>query len=308
MKQYIDTVKLIQEKGEVRPDRTGTGTKSYFGVHFEHDCADGFPLVTHKKMGTKSVFAELIWFLAGDTNSHNLEKLGSTIWKEWANEEGDIGPMYGAAWRGKRGHKVDQLAQVLKEIKHNPNSRRMLVSAWVPELLPDTTFSPVENVNNGLMALAPCHVQYQFYVSNGDTLNLKWDQRSVDTALGLPYNIASYAALLYMMAYLTDLKPGRLIASLGDTHLYMDHINEGHVDEILSRELHELPTMDVSGIEPLQYARQKLTGFQPSTPLHFYSGVLDFLFIMRQKEMINGLRASISNYKHGPSIKMKVSV
>lgn len=131
---------------------------------------------------------------------------------------------------------------------------------------------------------------------------------SVDTALGLPYNIASYAALLHIMAYLTDLKPGRLIASLGDTHLYMDHINEGHVDEILSRELHKLPTMDVSGIEALQYARQKLRGFVPSTPLHFYSTVLDFLFLMRPVEIINGLSAGISGYEHGPSIKMNVSV
>lgn len=178
MKAYIDIVKLIKEEGEDRPDRTGTGTRSYFGVQLEHDCRNGFPLLTHKKIGTKSVFAELVWFLAGDTNSQRLEKMGSSIWREWADEDGDIGPMYGAAWRGKRGHKVDQLAEVLRELKFNPTSRRMLVSAWVPEMLPDAKYSPVDNVKMGKMALAPCHVQYQFYVSNGDTLHLKWDQRS----------------------------------------------------------------------------------------------------------------------------------
>lgn len=308
MKEYIELVQLVMDKGEVRPDRTGTGTKSYFGTMFNHDCSKGFPLLTHKRIGTKSVFAELVWFLAGDTNSHRLEELGSTIWREWADDTGDIGPMYGAAWRGRRGHKVDQLAMVIKELQFNPTSRRMLVSAWVPEMLPDAKFSPVDNVKQGRMALAPCHVQYQFYVEGGEKLHLKWDQRSWDLALGGGFNIASYAALLYIIAFLMGLKPGRLIASVGDIHLYMDHINEGHVDEILSRPLYELPTMDLSGSTLLRHARHRIKGFQPSTPVSYYSSVLDYLFVENPEQMIKELREAVRNYKHGPSIKMNVSV
>lgn len=308
MKQYIDLVKTIMEKGEIRLDRTGTGTKSYFGLTFEHDCSKTFPLVTHKQMGTKSVFAELVWFMAGDTNSHNLEKLGSTIWREWANKDGDIGPMYGAAWRGRRGHRVDQLATALRDIKFNPYSRRILVSAWLPELLPRDDRSPVENVNANRMALAPCHVQFQFYVSNNDTLNLKWDQRSSDTALGIPYNIASYAALLHIVAYLTDLKPGRLIGTFGDVHLYLDHIEEGHVSEILTRELHPLPTMDLSGIDVLDHARETIRDFKTNAPVFAFTYVLDYLFVDNGYKMVTGLRKSIKGYKHGKPISMNVSV
>lgn len=308
MKAYIDLVNFVMENGEVRGDRTGTGTKSWFGYMIEHDCRNGFPLMTHKKMGTKSIFAELVWFLAGDTNSKNLEKLGSTIWKEWANENGDIGPMYGAAWRGRREHQIDQLALVLKEIKDAPTSRRLLVSAWLPELLPVSTMSPVENVNFGNMALAPCHVQYQVYVSQGDVLNLKFDIRSNDLGLGCPYNIASYAALLYLIAYLTDKTPGRLIATIGDAHLYLNHIESGAVDKILSAPTHPLPTMDLSEIDVLNKGRKTFRQFDKATPPHYYSRLLDRLFINHDAEMVAGLCGSIKNYVHEKPIKMDVSV
>lgn len=178
MKAYLDIIEKIMKSGEIRPDRTGTGTKSYFGTRFEHDCRDGFPLMTHKKISTKSVFAELVWFLGGNTNSDELVKMGSTIWKEFAAPDGNIGPMYGAAWRGRMGHPVDQLADAIRLIKTEPNSRRICVNAWKPELLPDPKISPSANASNGRMSLAPCHVSYQFYVGNDNILHLSWEQRS----------------------------------------------------------------------------------------------------------------------------------
>lgn len=308
MKAYLDIVKKIMDAGEYRGDRTGTGTKSYFGTHFEHDCRDGFPLVTHKKVGTKSVFAELVWFLAGNTNSHDLEKLGSSIWKEFAAPNGDIGPMYGAAWRGRQGHPVDQLADAIRLIKFDPMSRRICVNAWKPELLPDTTMSPSENAAKGRMALAPCHVSYQFFVGRDDSLHLSWEQRSADTALGIPYNIASYAGLLHLVAYLTDLTPGRLIGNFGDTHLYNDHINEGHVETMLARQTHPLPTMSLEDSDTLHDARQIVRHFDKTTPVSMYGHLLDTLFIDNAEEMIDVLRQGIKNYTHEATIKMNVSV
>lgn len=308
MKQYLDLVKFVMDNGEVRPDRTGTGTKSWFGYMFEHDCRDGFPLMTHKKVGTKSVFSELVWFLAGDTNSHNLEKLGSTIWQEWANAAGDIGPMYGAAWRGRGYHEIDQLAMIIKEIKDSPMSRRLLVSAWLPELLPVSGMSPIDNVNEGNMALAPCHVQYQFYVTTNGVMHLKFDIRSNDLGLGAPFNIASYAALLYLVAYLTDYTPGRLIATIGDAHLYMDHIESGAVDKILAAKTHPLPTMDLSDIDILNVGRDRIRKFDKKTAPHIYGETLDMMFVDNAMQMVDGLRKSVKGYTHEEPIKMNVSV
>lgn len=308
MKAYLDNVKKIMTNGEVRPDRTGTGTTSYFGTHFEHDMKDGFPLMTHKKMETKSIFAELVWFLAGSNDSHQLEKLGSKIWKKFAAPNGSIGPMYGSAWRGRHGHPVDQIAALLKELKFNAMSRRHYVSTWSPSMLPDPSMSPSANAEAGRMSLAPCHTSFQFYITVSGQLHLSFEMRSSDTLLGAPFNIASYGAMLNMFAYLLDLTPGRLIANFGDSHIYMDHIECGGLAEVLNRPTYELPSMDLSDIDELNYARQRIRGYQELTPVDKYSEVLDYLFDESAVQMISGLTDSIKNYQHGDSIKMKVSV
>lgn len=308
MKSYLENVRKILMEGEERPDRTGTGTVSYFGTTFEHDMKDGFPLMTHKRMGTKSIFAELVWFLSGDTNSHNLEKLGSTIWKKFAAPNGDIGPMYGAAWRGYAGHRVDQIGVLLRDIKHNPESRRLCVSAWHPEMLPDSKCTPSENAANGKMSLAPCHTNFQCYVSMVGELHLTFTMRSSDTILGAPYNIASYGALLHIMAYLTDLTPGRLIANFGDSHIYMDHIIEGHAIKVVNAKTYTLPTMDLSNSLLLNAARETMRNTTPLTIRSHYSEILDVLFVDNREEIIEDLRSAVHGYVHGPSIKMNVSV
>lgn len=305
MKQYLNLIREIIEAPE-REDRTGDGTVSIFGTRFVHDCQQGFPLMTHKRMSPKSIFAELVWFIKGDSDANTLKQLGSTIWQEWANADGDIGPMYGAGWRGRRGHEVDQLALCLKSLVQNPTSRRMVVSTWRPELLPDETISPVDNVNQGKMALAPCHVLFQFYVDK-DTLELQWYQRSLDSVLGAPYNIASYAALLHLFAYLLDLKPGRIIGVYGDTHIYKSHINSENLSEMLSREPKALPELDLSESPLFNELKAKLACHGKDAPLEFFSDILDEIG-SHAEEAIRDLVYGVKHYESHPSVKFDVQI
>ncbi|MED3747912.1 MULTISPECIES: thymidylate synthase [Geobacillus] len=230
MKQYLDLLRDILENGTEREDRTGTGTLSVFGRQLRFDLQKGFPLLTTKKLHIRSIIYELLWFLRGDTNIRFLNENGVTIWDEWADENGDLGRIYGAQWRAWRtadGGTIDQITRVIEEIKHNPNSRRLLVSAWnVGEL--------------DQMALPPCHYAFQFYVANG-RLSCMWQQRSVDTFLGLPFNIASYALLTHMVAQQCGLGVGELIFSGGDVHLYKNHLEQAKLQ--LIREPRPLPKL-----------------------------------------------------------------
>jgi thymidylate synthase len=230
MRQYLDLLKHVLENGADRGDRTGTGTRSVFGYQMRFDLARGFPVVTTKKLHLKSIIHELLWFLAGDTNIKYLNDHGVSIWDEWADENGDLGPVYGKQWRSWpdcHGGAIDQIASLLKEIRKNPNSRRLIVSAWNP--------AEVE-----AMALPPCHCLFQFYVSEG-RLSCQLYQRSADIFLGVPFNIASYALLTLMVAQVTGLKPGDFIHTLGDAHLYSNHFEQAR--EQLRRTPRALPTM-----------------------------------------------------------------
>lgn len=240
MKQYQDLLQHIIDKGVQKGDRTGTGTISTFGYQMRFDLAEGFPLLTTKKLHLKSIIYELLWFLKGETNVNYLQQNGVRIWDEWADEHGDLGPVYGAQWRNWNGEGIDQIAEVIETIKNNPNSRRMLVSAWNPSVLPDTSVSFAENVANGKAALPPCHAFFQFYVSDGK-LSCQLYQRSCDVFLGVPFNIASYALLTMMMAQVTQLQAGEFIHVLGDTHIYNNHIEQ--VTLQLTREPRPLPKM-----------------------------------------------------------------
>ncbi len=224
-------------------DRTGTGTRSVFGYQMRFDLARGFPLVTTKRVHLKSVIHELLWFLRGDTNLAYLHEHGVTIWDEWATEDGELGPIYGHQWRSWRapdGRVIDQLADVVRQIRERPYSRRHLVSAWNVADLPDESMSPQDNVRMGRMALAPCHTLFQFYVADG-RLSCQLYQRSADIFLGVPFNIASYALLTMMVAQVTGLKPGEFVHTLGDAHLYANHREQ--VELQLSRTPYPLPTM-----------------------------------------------------------------
>ena len=225
MKQYLDLLRHVRENGTFKGDRTGTGTYSVFGYQMRFDLSEGFPLVTTKKIHFKSVVHELLWFLKGDTNTQYLKENGVRIWDEWADENGDLGPVYGFQWRNwpnANGASVDQVKQVVEQLKSNPNSRRIIISAWNPSDLPDETVSPQQNVKEGRMALAPCHAFFQFYVSEGK-LSCQLYQRSADIFLGVPFNIASYALLTLMLAQVCDLEPGDFVHTLGDAHLYTNH-------------------------------------------------------------------------------------
>lgn len=230
MKQYLQLLEDILQNGVYKDDRTGTGTLSVFGRQLRFDLREGFPLLTTKKLHIRSIIHELLWFLSGDTNIRYLKENGVTIWDEWADENGDLGPVYGAQWRswkGADGRTIDQISEVIEQIKTNPNSRRLLVSAWnVAEL--------------DRMKLPPCHYAFQFYVENG-MLSCMWQQRSVDTFLGLPFNIASYALLTHMVAQQCDLQPKELIFTGGDVHLYMNHIEQAKLQ--LTREPRPLPKL-----------------------------------------------------------------
>lgn len=243
MQQYHDLVKHVLENGNEKGDRTGTGTKSVFGYQMRFDLSDGFPMVTTKKLHLKSIVYELLWFLKGDTNIKYLTENGVRIWNEWADENGDLGPVYGHQWRNWNSDEIDQIKEVIHTLKNNPNSRRMLVSAWNPSVLPDTSKSFSENVANGKAALPPCHAFFQFYVANGK-LSCQLYQRSADIFLGVPFNIASYALFTMIMAQVCGYQPGDFIHTFGDAHIYSNHYEQLKLQ--LSRDIRPLPKMKIN--------------------------------------------------------------
>ena len=254
MQQYLKLLDRILTEGATTTDRTGTGTMSVFGNQMRFDMADGFPLLTTKKLHLKSIIYELLWFLRGDTNVHYLQEHGVRIWNEWADENGELGPVYGHQWRSwpdYNGGTIDQIQNVVDMIKNHPDSRRMMVTAWNP--------AEVEQ-----MALPPCHCLFQFYVADG-RLSLQLYQRSADTFLGVPFNIASYALLLQMMAQVTGLQPGEFIHTTGDTHLYLNHLDQARLQ--LTRTPRPLPTMkinpDVKNLFDFHYEDFQLEGYDP---------------------------------------------
>ncbi|WGK65490.1 thymidylate synthase [Croceiramulus getboli] len=253
MKQYHDLLKHVLEHGNRKGDRTGTGTQSVFGYQMRFDLSEGFPMVTTKKLHLKSIIYELLWFLKGDTNIAYLQEHGVRIWNEWADDSGDLGPVYGHQWRNWNSEEIDQIQEVIHTLKNNPNSRRMLVSAWNPSVLPDTSKSFSENVANGKAALPPCHAFFQFYVAPPKVedgpdarprLSLQLYQRSADIFLGVPFNIASYALFTMMMAQVCDYAPGDFIHTFGDAHIYDNHREQVALQ--LSREPRPLPTMKLN--------------------------------------------------------------
>ena len=240
MQQYLDLIRHIQANGVTKKDRTGTGTKSVFGYQMRFDLSKGFPMVTTKKLHLKSIIHELLWFLKGDTNIAYLQENGVRIWNEWADENGDLGPVYGHQWRNWNSEEIDQIKDIIHTLKTNPDSRRMLVSAWNPSVLPDTSKSFAENVANNKAALPPCHAFFQFYVADGK-LSCQLYQRSADVFLGVPFNIASYALLTMMMAQVCDLEAGDFVHTFGDAHIYSNH--EEQIALQLTRTPRTLPTM-----------------------------------------------------------------
>jgi len=246
MKQYLDLMRHVLEHGHKKTDRTGTGTISVFGYQMRFDLQQGFPLVTTKKCHLRSIIHELLWFLKGETNIGYLKENGVSIWDEWATEEGELGPVYGAQWRSWQaadGRVVDQISQLIADIKRTPDSRRLIVSAWNPALLPDTSKSPKENAASGKQALPPCHTLFQFYVNDGK-LSCQLYQRSADIFLGVPFNIASYALLTMMVAQVCKLQPGEFVHTFGDAHLYLNHLEQ--VNTQLARQPHPLPVMQLN--------------------------------------------------------------
>ncbi len=243
MKQYHDLVRHVLANGNEKGDRTGTGTKSVFGYQMRFDLSKGFPMVTTKKLHLKSIIYELLWFLQGDTNVKYLQENGVRIWNEWADENGDLGPVYGYQWRNWNGDEIDQIKEVIDSLKKNPNSRRMLVSAWNPSVLPDTSVSFSENVANGKAALPPCHAFFQFYVADGK-LSCQLYQRSADIFLGVPFNIASYALFTMMVAQVCGYQPGDFIHTFGDAHIYNNHMEQLELQ--LSRTPKSLPTIKIN--------------------------------------------------------------
>jgi thymidylate synthase len=243
MKQYHDLVKHVLATGNEKGDRTGTGTKSVFGYQMRFDLSEGFPMVTTKKLHLKSIIYELLWFLKGDTNIKYLTDNGVRIWNDWADEKGDLGPVYGHQWRNWNSEEVDQIKEVVETLKTNPNSRRMMVSAWNPSVLPDTSVSFSENVANGKAALPPCHAFFQFYVADGK-LSCQLYQRSADIFLGVPFNIASYALFTMMIAQACGYEAGDFIHTFGDAHIYNNHVEQLQLQ--LSRDLRPLPTMKLN--------------------------------------------------------------
>ena len=264
MKQYVDLVKHVLENGNQKEDRTGTGTKSVFGYQMRFDLAEGFPMVTTKKLHLKSIIYELLWFLKGDTNIKYLKENGVKIWDAWADENGDLGPIYGHQWRNWNSEEIDQIAELITELKANPNSRRMLVSAWNPGVLPYTSLSFAENVAKNKVALPPCHAFFQFYVADGK-LSCQLYQRSADIFLGVPFNIASYALLTMMIAQVCDLQVGEFIHTFGDAHIYNNHFEQLELQ--LSRKPKALPKMilnpAVKNIFEFTYEDFTLENYEP---------------------------------------------
>ncbi|AEI36001.1 thymidylate synthase [Francisella salina] len=274
MREYLNFLKYIKENGTIKGDRTGTGTKSVFGYQMRFDLQKGFPLVTTKKIHIPSVVHELLWFLSGSTNVKYLNDNKVRIWNEWATEDGELGPIYGKQWRDFNDQGIDQITEVIEMLKTNPNSRRILVSAWNPCVVPSEKISPQENVTKGNSALPPCHAMFQFYVAD-NKLSCMLTQRSADAFLGVPFNIASYSLLTHMVAQQCDLDVGEFIWSGGDCHIYNNHIEQ--VNEQLSREPLDLPTLKI---------------------LRKPSSIFDYKYEDFE----------FQNYKYHPAIKAKISV
>ncbi|MFT5419815.1 MAG: thymidylate synthase [Candidatus Endobugula sp.] len=267
MKQYLDLLDDVLTNGEQKGDRTGTGTLSVFGRQYRHNLQEGFPLLTTKKLHLKSIINELIWFLNGDTNTRWLKENGVSIWDEWATEEGDLGPLYGkqwTAWPTKDGGTVNQIDYVIDCLKNKPDSRRILFHGWNVEYLPDESMSPQDNVKQGRMALPPCHLLYQFYVAN-NKLSAQLYIRSSDSFLGLPYNTASLALLVHMLAQQCDLDVGEIVVTTGDSHIYSNHMEQ--VTTQLAREPRALPTLNIlrkpDSIYDYQFEDFEVLGYDP---------------------------------------------
>jgi thymidylate synthase len=268
---YLLLLRDILENGAKKSDRTGTGTLSVFGRMIRHDLRDGLPILTSKRLHIKSILYELLWFLMGDTNIKFLKEHGVSIWDEWATPDGDLGPVYGAqwrAWKGPSGQSIDQVGTLIDSIRKKPDSRRHIINAWNVAYLPDETKSPPVNAAEGKMALAPCHVMYQFYVVNG-RLSCMLTQRSCDVFLGLPYNAASTAFLTCMIAQQCGLEPGEIVYSLGDAHLYSNHLEQAKLQ--LTREPRRLPTLNFNRkpatIFGYQFADFEIVGYEPHPPI-----------------------------------------
>lgn len=266
-KQYLGILDDILANGVQKGDRTGTGTLSVFGRMYRHDLSKGFPLLTTKKLHIKSILHELLWFLKGSTNIRYLKENGVSIWDDWATPEGELGPVYGAqwrAWKGSNGEVIDQVATLIHGLRNNPNSRRHIISAWNVSYLPDETKSPQQNAADGKMALPPCHVMYQFNVTNGK-LSCMLTQRSADAYLGLPYNCASVSFFTHMLAQQCGLEPGEIIHSFGDLHLYLNHLEQAKLQ--LTREPRSLPKLVIKSkpdsIFDYQFDDFEIIGYNP---------------------------------------------
>ncbi len=269
MKNYLELLEKLLADGTPKGDRTGSGTLSIFGHQMRFNLAVGFPLITTKKVHLKSIIHELLWFLNGDTNNNLLEEKGVSIWREWSDENGELGAIYGKQWRSwecRNGETIDQISQVIEQLKTNPNSRRIIVSAWNVADLPDEKISPQENVKNGKMALAPCHAFFQFYVAN-NKLSCQLYQRSCDTFIGVPFNIASYALLTMMIAQQCDLELGEFVWTGGDVHLYLNHQEQAKTQ--LQRTPRALPSMNIkrkpASIFDYAYDDFELVGYDADT-------------------------------------------
>ncbi len=271
MKEYLDCLRFVYENGTDKGDRTGTGTRSHFGYQMRYDLKKGFPAVTTKKLFFKGVVHELIWLISGDTNIKYLEDNGVKIWNEWATEEGDLGPVYGAQWRSWEnpdGTTTDQIKTVIEDLRVKPDSRRHIVTAWNPSVLPDTSFSPKENAENGKQALPPCHAFFQFYSvekENGRReLSCQLYQRSADLFLGVPFNIASYSLLTHMIAHVTNHDVGEFVHTLGDAHIYSNHFEQ--VEKQLAREPMQLPIIkirsEINDIDNFRFEDIELIGYK----------------------------------------------
>lgn len=268
MKQYQDLLQHIKENGLEKKDRTGTGTISVFGYQMRFDLKNGFPLVTSKKLHLRSIIYELIWFINGGTNINYLNDNGVGIWDEWADKNGELGPIYGAQWRNWNNDGIDQLNDVISSLKENPSSRRMIVTAWNPNIIPNTKKTFSENVKEGKAALPPCHAFFQFYVAD-NKLSCQMYQRSADVFLGVPFNIASYSLLTFMIAQICELEVGEFIHTLGDAHIYLNHIEQ--VDLQLTREPLELPKLElnpkIKNIEDFKYEDIEIVDYKFHPPI-----------------------------------------
>jgi thymidylate synthase len=267
MKAYLDLLQHILDHGTVKDDRTGTGTYSIFGAQMRFDLSKGFPMLTTKKLSTRAIIHELLWFLMGSTNIGYLKENGVSIWDEWASEKGDLGPVYGKQWRaweGPNGRVIDQVSEVIAQIKARPHSRRLIVSAWNPADLPDESIGPQANVEQGRMALAPCHCLFQFYVADG-RLSCQLYQRSADVFLGVPFNIASYSLLTHMVAQVCGLQVGDFVHTFGDVHLYKNHMEQAKLQ--LSRGPKALPQLkinpDVKSIFDFRFGDFEILNYDP---------------------------------------------